>query len=77
MKNKFLVALALLPFISNAHGGHVHNATEIILSPSQWLNHPVFIIGMAIVFIILVRKSIKLYFPTTYKMIARKISSNN
>ena len=77
MKNKFLAALILIPFISNAHPGHTHNATEIVFDPSQWLNHPVFILGIAIVFIILVRNSMKLYFPATYKMIVKKIKSNN
>ena len=77
MKHKILIALTLLPLMSNAHGGHVHNATEIVFNPSQWLNHQVFIVGLAVVFVVLVRKTIKLYFPTTYKMIASKIRSNN
>jgi hypothetical protein len=77
MKNKFLAILTLVPLISNAHAGHVHNATEMLFNPSQWLNHQVFAIGMAVVFIIMIRKGLKLYFPNTYRVMTRKIRSNN
>jgi hypothetical protein len=77
MKNKFLAILVLVPLMSNAHLGHLHNPTEIFFNPSQWLNHQVFIIGMAVVFAIMIRKVMKLYFPNVYKVMIRKIRSNN
>jgi hypothetical protein len=77
MKNKILAVLVLVPLISNAHSGHVHNATEIFFNPSQWLNHQVFVVGMAVVFVIIIRKVMRLYFPNAYKVMTRKIRSNN
>lgn len=54
MKNKFSLTVAMVPVISSAHTGHVHNATEIMLSPTIWLDHIeiVTIFGVLIMFML-------------------------
>ena len=73
MKNKFLAVIALIPMISNAHTGHVHNATEIMLTPSMWTNHVVIISSIGFLFAVMIWKVLMKYYPAKYKMIKSKL----
>lgn len=56
MKNVVLGLAIISPMLSNAHSGHEHAAAEIILNPTSWLNHPLYIVPFIILAILVFRK---------------------
>lgn len=57
MKNKFLLILTIIPMISSAHTGHVHNMTEIMLSPSTWSDHVGIVVLFGVLVVAILRKT--------------------
>ena len=73
MKNKFLAIIVLIPTLSNAHTGHLHNATEILLSPSMWMDHLVILSSLGFLFALMIWKVLIKYYPSKFKMIRSKL----
>ncbi len=63
MKNKLVLIFTSIPLLSTAHSGHQHHATDIIFHPLTWMDHLLFIGFVGIVFLVLIRKIMRKYFP--------------
>ena len=69
MKIKFLALISLIPTLGNAHTGHPHNAKEILLTPSMWMDHLVILSSIGFLFALLIWKVLIKYYPSIFKMI--------
>lgn len=76
MKNRLLIAFALLPLLTRAHAGHDHNATEIILNPSMWNDHLIIVMSIVLVVAIMAWRVLTKFYPNQYKLIKEKIFSD-